>query len=176
MKKKLYSTAAAALATASFAQTAKTIEELLAEAKKVAFKRGLDEAQQDEQVRLETIRPEQITPYYALVEIARSLVSAQFLNADEDVSVENRETLLKVRYDEHFTDVVIAGQDGKYLGTLFLLDDDEVHITDLGIDGYNVIMVTVPTYDVVEVYVFDVNYDQYVFALSEPLPVVAKAA
>lgn len=163
------SASAAAAFNSAIAQTSATgLAVLFQSATPMAWNRSLSEAQPDESDRLEMIRADWIDGTYRLVDIADSKVSAQFLNGQEDVVVENRETILQVSFFDVDLDYVFAAQDGSPLGLIISTEQAELRYTNIIINGYAAIIVKVPESGLFEAYAVD-DFGQYTLVTSQPI-------
>lgn len=163
------SASAATAFNAALAQTGGTgLAALFQSATPMAWNRSLSKAQPDESDRLEMIRADWIDGTYRLVDIADAKVSAQFLNGQEDVVVENRETILQVSFFDVDLDYVFVAQDGAPLGLIISTEQAELRYTNIMINGYAAIIVKVPEFGVFEAYAVD-DFGQYAFVTSQPI-------
>jgi len=135
----------------------------------IAITRELEIAQHDELVRLEGIRLDWIDGIYTLQEIAKATVSSQHLNRDEDVTVMNRETLMRVRYSDTDMDFIFTAQEGEPLGLIIGTDQTTLRKAPIFVEDYSVLVAKVPEYGIYAGFAVDAVRKLYSFTGSEPI-------
>ena len=146
---------------------------------RASFRRSFHEMQPDELERYSAVAPAYFEGFYSSDEIAQSRISAQFLNEDEPVAIENRELMLRIEstWEDGTPSVFyeIISDESSYLGFLhtpWLYEvsiGDELHILSLSVNGYKVLALAVPDWRMAYVFILSREHHQYIYAFTASL-------